>query len=89
MDEYEAKRGPRKREEEMRLGWITRRQMLRRLGVSDDELREAQNIAKKGREQREATLARLKFQKVEEIKQRLIRGLGRAFHPKKTLKTRY
>ena len=87
---FEAKREACKNEDDLRLGWMVRRRMLRSLGFSDEEMEVAQKKAQKGRKQRESTVSRLKFQSWAETQEKIVRRLGRTFHPKvNALTTKY
>jgi hypothetical protein len=91
VDECENRRRERRREDELRLSWLERRRILRRNGASEDDISEALERAHKVRKQREKTMStwRSKLDKVEEVQQSIFRSLGRTFHPKEALKTKY
>jgi hypothetical protein len=86
---FEAKRKPRKHPDELRLSWLERRRRLRGLGFTDVEMHEAHEESKRLRRQRERTVSRLQFSRVEELHQSLLRKLGRSVYPKKVLETKY
>lgn len=89
VDEFESRKGARRTDSEMRLGWITRRRMLRKLGISDEDMEKAQRSAEKTRKRRETTVSMLKFQRVAEIQEKVLRRVGRTFHPRAVLNTKY
>lgn len=90
VDEFEKSRTNRRATDDLRLSWIDRRRKLRRLGFTDEEMRQAQAAAEKTRKQREKTLSWLRFSKVEEVQQAILRKLGRTIHPKRVAKeTKY
>jgi hypothetical protein len=62
--------------------------MLMELGVTEEELEQAHKKPRTGRKQREATLSRLRFQRVAEMREKVCRKLGCTF-PKATLETKY
>jgi hypothetical protein len=52
-------------------------------------MHEAHEESKRLRRQRERTVSRLQFSRVEELHQSLLRKLGRSVYPKKVLETKY
>lgn len=89
IDEYEAVREGLRYSQCPRVSWIERRQRLRRLGFSDDDMHAAQDASEAARRNRERTVSRLKFARVEELQQSLMRKFGRTMHPKVALETKY
>ena len=84
VDQYERERTPRK--DELRLAWPVRRRMLQSVGATDEELRNAQQQAAKGRRQRDRTLATLRFRsRCHELfeEKLLFRKIGRSWNPNK------
>ncbi|GKY95412.1 hypothetical protein MPSEU_000502700 [Mayamaea pseudoterrestris] len=90
VDEFEAKRqAHRKPAMDLRLGWWNRRCILRRLGFSDEDMKQVEESSQRTRKRRESTSSRSKLSKIEEIQQKIMRKLGRALYPKVTLQTKY
>lgn len=91
IDSFEAKReNQRRHDEDLRLGWLDRRRILRRLGATEEEISEALESSYRVRKHRQQTASwRSKFAKVEELQQSIRRSVGRTFHPKASLKTKY
>jgi hypothetical protein len=52
-------------------------------------MHEAHEESKRLRRQRERTVSRLQFSRVEELHQSLLRKLGRTIYPKQVLETKY
>jgi hypothetical protein len=78
VDVYESGRPPRRKLEQLQLGWIERKQVLRRIsGVSDEEMRDAACEAQAIKRQRNQTLRRIPFQFLEVASESLIRKAKR------------
>ena len=73
----------------MRLTWLERRRVLRRLGFQDQDMYRAQLESERVRKQRERTASRIHLAKIEEVQQSVLRKLGRTLYPKKVLQTKY
>lgn len=78
IDEVESKR-LHKTNSATRIDWLARRQLVRSLGASNADIDEAQNESRRCRQQREATLSRMRFL---EWRDKVVRRLGRTFHVK-------
>jgi len=92
VDSFEDKRKDQRRhDEELRMGWLDRRRILRKLGATEEEISEALESSYRVRKQRQQTASwRNKFAKVEELQQAIRRSVGRTFHPKRAqMKTKY
>jgi hypothetical protein len=89
LDDFEEKHKERRHDDELRLSWLERRRILRRCGVTEDEILESLESSFRVRRQRQQTLHWRKFDKVEELKQSVQRKLGRTIFPKKKLATKY
>lgn len=68
-----------------RINWLARRQLVRSLGATNEEIDEAQNESRRCRLRREATLSRLRF---HDWREKVFRRLGRTFHVKASLATK-
>jgi hypothetical protein len=78
VDVYESERPPRRKVEQMQLGWIERKQVLRRIsGVSDEEMRDAACEAQAIKRQRKQTVRRMHLEKFEVASESLIRKARR------------
>jgi len=82
IEDYESTRGPRRTKDELQMGWIQRKQVLRKLdGATDEEMREAACQAQRIRDQRNRTLKLLPYEflqlPVESIQRKLRRVFGR------------
>lgn len=95
IDGYEAKRPPRMKVmgHDLRLCPVDRQDLLRRVGINDEEISAATAIAQFTRKQRLRTreLCRLKWNKIEEVKEKVFRTLAKAINPERRIKliTRY
>lgn len=90
IDQYEKeRRGKRRQLDGLRLSWMQRRLMLKRVGFDDHDMRSAESEAEKVRKRRERTSAGLRFAKVEEFRQSVLRKLGQSIRPKLLLETKY
>ena len=79
IDDYEAKRGPRRTRDELQMGWIQRKQVLRSLvGATDEEMREAACEAQRIRDQRNQSRKRQVYEFVQLPFESLNRKLKRA-----------
>ncbi|GAX23696.1 hypothetical protein FisN_12Hh273 [Fistulifera solaris] len=78
IDEVELKRSS-PSSPATRLNWLARRQLVRSLGATYEDIDEAQKESRRCRLQREATLARLRF---HDWREKVFRRLGRTFHVK-------
>ena len=83
IDAYETQRTERRHDDELRLGWLERRRILRRLGATEEELSEAAECAHKVRKQRQQTNS-WRSKKMAELPRAIRRSLGRTFHPKRS-----
>lgn len=82
IEDYETKRGPRRSKDELQMGWIQRKQVLRKLdSATDEEMREAACQAQRIRDQRSRTLKSLPYEfvhlPVESINRKIKRVLRR------------
>ena len=91
IDEFEAKRGPRKQPIDLLLGWVDRQRILKRAGAKDVDIFKCVERAQKVQRQRQQTASRLKYRKVEELLQSLRRSVAKTFQSKPVakLKTKY
>jgi hypothetical protein len=89
IDGFEARRKPRRHTNDLRLSWLERRRKLRSLGFSELDMHYAHEESVRIRKQRERTVSRLQFSRVEEFHQALLRKIGRTIYPKKALETKY
>lgn len=78
IDEVELKRGN-KTSPVLRRNWLARRQLVRSLGATNEDIDEAQSESRRCRLKREATLSRLRF---HDWREKVFRRLGRTFHVK-------
>ena len=81
IDDYEEKRGKRRTKDELQMGWIQRKQVLRKLdGATDEEMRQAAVEAQHVRDQRQRTVKLLPYEflqvPVESMQRKLKRALG-------------
>jgi hypothetical protein len=80
VDVYESERSPRRNKEALHLGWIQRKQVLRRIaGATDEEMREAVCEVHHIKEQRTRTLRMLPFEFLEIPLQSVNRKVRRRF----------
>lgn len=88
IDIYEAKRKPRKEESDLRIGWLERRRILRKVGAEEEDIAAALKSSYEVRKQRIQTASpwRLKFARLEEIHESIGRSLSKTFHPKRWTK---
>lgn len=84
IDEVEMKRSN-KTSPATRINWLARRQLVRSLGATNEDIDEAQNESRRCRQQREATLSRMRF---HEWREKVFRRLGRTFHVKASLEAK-
>lgn len=89
VDYFEEKRPAHRPDDDMRLSGIDRRRLLRASGVSDQGIRDAQRQSLKVRQERERTIARFKFEKWDQVQESIARRVGRTFHPRVVIKTKY
>ena len=87
IDAYETQRTERRHDDELRLGWLERRRILRRLGATEEELSEAAERAHKVRKQRQQTNS-WRSKTMAELQRAIRRSLGRTFHPKRSPQTK-
>lgn len=78
---------------DLRLCPVDRQDLLRRVGIKDEEILAATAQAQFTRKQRLRTreLCRLKWNKIEEVKEKVFRSLAKAINPERRVKliTRY
>ena len=83
IDYYEAKRGPRRHLDELRMGWIQRKQVLRKTdAATDEEMRKAACEAQRVRDERYRTVKLLPFERVQLPLEMVTRGVKRVFRRK-------
>jgi hypothetical protein len=95
IDGYEAKRPPRLRDigQDLRIGSIDRLNLLRRVGVQEEEINHSMTSARITRKQRLRTSEpwRRQFFKVEEVQEKILRKIAKVMNPERNTKliTRY
>jgi hypothetical protein len=75
----------------LRLGWMDRLQILRQVGVREDEIAAATAAARSTRRQRQHTMEPWRLQLLEEIQEKVFRKIAKTIHPERRIKviTRY
>lgn len=90
INEFEKEREPYREEGEyLRLGCMARRTKLKRVGFGEKELQAAADASWKTRRQRQKTWKHLGKERFGIFQENMLRRLGRPFHPKKELITKY
>ena len=80
IDHYEAKRVPRRHLDELKMGWIHRKQVLRKTdAATDEEMRKAACEAQRVRDERYRTVKHLRFERVQLPLESVTRGVKRVF----------
>jgi hypothetical protein len=81
---------PKRRGDELRIGWLHRKRLLKGLGFNEQEFWACRRVAERTRQQRQQTIqAGKKYELLHVVQETILRKVGRTIHPKVVLQTKY